>query len=215
MMARAIESRVSGIRENLVNSGLHFIFSETSYSVRIEIRKSLLPHREKKLQQPPLARVDQPPPNFLPPPKTTPHPAPPGFSRIVQPPTQIHTTDGNLNPLGVGFGATRLVDYTGGVSPNSYSVNPNICDQCKKLTDLVKRSETLKSLEKVKTDEKIQTLELEISVAKNEVIKLQAEKAEAEANLKAKIEQLGNEKATLELQLFKAKNISRIQSEKE
>ena len=47
MMARAIESRVSGIRENLVNSGLHFIFSETSYSVRIEIRKSLLPHREK------------------------------------------------------------------------------------------------------------------------------------------------------------------------
>ena len=50
MMARTIESRVSGIRENLVNSGLHFIFSETSYSVRIEIRKSLIPHREKNCQ---------------------------------------------------------------------------------------------------------------------------------------------------------------------
>ena len=188
MMARTIESRVSGIRENLVNSGLHFIFSETSYSVKIEIRKSLLPHREQKSQQPPLPRVDQqPPPNFLPPPKTTPHPAPPGFSRIVQPPTQIHTTDGNLNPLGAGFGTTRLVDYTGGVSTNSYSVNPNTCDQCQKLTELVKKSETLKSLEKMKTDEKTQTLELEISIAKNEATKFQTESKKSEANLNAKI----------------------------
>ena len=140
----------------------------------------MIPHRENTWQQPPLAQVDQPPPkpNLL-------HPS---FSRVVQPPTN-HAADGTLSPRGAGVGATRLADYAGGVSTNIYNANnPSTCEQRKKLTDLVQKNQNLKSLEKAKTDEKIQKLETQLSKAISEVTKSRSESKKSEASLQGKIE---------------------------
>lgn len=231
-MTGAIENRVGGIRDNLISSGLHFIFSETSYSVKIEIRKALIPHKANSWQQQPIPQITQPPPNYLPP-NTTLHVGPPGFSRIIQPPNNQpnkfvdnsfgHSAGGAFAPLGAGDGVSRLVANAEGGCNNINIANhpPPRCDQCKKLADLLQKSENLssaaspriKSLEKEKTfaDEKIKTLESQISKAKNEVSKSQAEQKTSQAQ----IEQLGKANATLEFQVCETKKeIMRIQSEK-
>ena len=165
-MSHAIESRVGGIRDNLLNSGLHFSYAETCYSVKIEVKKALIPHKENSWQ--PFPQITQPPPNYLTPDSTL-HVGPPGFSRIIQPPNNL---------------------------PNKLVESPR-----------------LKSLENEKTvaDEKIKTLEAQISRVKNEVSISQAERKTSQAQ----IDQLGKANATLDFQVCEAKNvIIRIQSEK-
>ena len=165
-MSHAIESRVGGIRDNLLNSGLHFSYAETCYSVKIEVKKALIPHKENSWQ--PVPQITQPPPNYLTPDSTL-HVGPPGFSRIIQPPNNL---------------PNKLVE-----------------------------SARLKSLENEKTvaDEKIKTLEAQISRVKNEVSISQAERKTSQAQ----IDQLGKANATLDFQVCEAKNvIMKIQSEK-